>query len=61
MIDIKKGTGLYNKPGTVEYWVNVDFRFDKEMTAYNGVSPRIVIMKKEAEKSGWRIDSVGTG
>ncbi len=29
--------------------------------ADDGVWPRFVILKKESEKSGWRIDGVGTG
>lgn len=45
----------------VEYQVIVDFDFVKPITADDGVWPRFVILKKEIEKSGWRIDGIGTG
>ncbi len=30
-------------------------------TSSNGVQLRFIILKKESEKSGWRIQSEGTG
>ena len=47
--------------GIIEYQVKVDFDFKKLITADDGVWPRFIILKKESEKSGWRIDGVGTG
>lgn len=50
-----------NPSGTVEYSVTVDFKFKKEITSSSGKQTRFVILKKESEKSGWRISSIGTG
>jgi hypothetical protein len=61
LLEIKELKGFNNEPGVLEYQVSVDFDFKKFITADDGVWPRFVILKKETEKSGWRIDSVGTG
>ena len=50
-----------NPEGTVEYEVTIDFKFKKEITSSNGKQSRFVILKKESEKSGWRIQGEGTG
>lgn len=61
LLEIKKFTGFENEPGILEYQVTVDFDFKKLITADDGVQPRFVIVKKESEKSGWRIAGIGTG
>lgn len=53
--------GPKHEPGVLEYQIKVDFDFKKLITADDGVWPRFIILKKESEKSGWRIDGVGTG
>jgi len=61
LLDIKELEGLNDEPGVLEYRVDVYFDFKKAITSGDGVWPRFVILKKEAEKSGWRIDGIGTG
>ena len=61
LLEIKELKGFHDEPGVLEYQVKVDFDFKKLITADDGVWPRFVILKKESEKSGWRIDAVGTG
>jgi hypothetical protein len=61
LLEIKELKGFQNEPGVLEYQVKVDFDFKKLITADDGVWPRFVILKKESEKSGWRIDGIGTG
>lgn len=61
LLEIKELKRFQNEPGVLEYQVKVDFDFKKLITADDGVWPRFVILKKESEKSGWRIDGVGTG
>ena len=61
LLEIKEIKGLNNEPGVLEYMVEVDFDFKKSITSDDGVQPRFVILKKETEKSGWRINSIGTG
>ncbi|AUS98764.1 DUF4830 domain-containing protein [Clostridium thermosuccinogenes] len=61
LLEIKEIKGLNNEPGVLEYMVEVDFDFKKSITSDDGVQPRFVILKKETEKSGWRINSTGTG
>lgn len=61
LLEIKEYKGIQNKPGVLEYQVKVDYDFKKFVTADDGIGIRFVILKKESEKSGWRIDGVGTG
>jgi hypothetical protein len=61
LLEIKQVKGFINEPGVLEYQVKVDFDFVTPITSDDGVWPRFVILKKESEKSGWRIDSIGTG
>lgn len=60
-IDLKELTDMDNPNGTVEYSVTIDFKFKKEITSSDGIQSRFIILKKESEKSGWRIQSEGTG
>jgi hypothetical protein len=60
-IDLQEANIPGNPKGTVEYAVTVDFEFKKEIAASNGKQTRFVILKKESDKSGWRIQSEGTG
>jgi len=61
LLEIKEFNGLNNKPGILEYQVKVDYDFIKPITADDGVWTRFILLKKESEKSGWRIDGIGTG
>lgn len=61
LLEIKEFKGFQNKPGVLEYQVKVDYDFKKFITADDGIGIRFLILKKESEKSGWRIDGVGTG
>ncbi|ODA41642.1 DUF4829 domain-containing protein [Desulfosporosinus sp. BG] len=60
-ISSREISGLGNPKGAVEYAATVDFKFKKEITSNSGKQPRFIILKKESDKSGWRIDSEGTG
>lgn len=61
LLDIEEFTGMDNGSDILEYKVEVDFDFKKSITSEDGIASRFVIMKKESEKSGWRIDGIGTG
>ncbi|MGI6776463.1 MAG: DUF4829 domain-containing protein [Acetivibrionales bacterium] len=61
LLETKEFKGIQNEPEVLEYMVEVDFDFVKPITSDDGIQPRFVILKKESEKSGWRIDGVGTG
>jgi len=61
LLEIKQLKGFANEQGVLEYQVMVDFDFVIPVTSEDGVWPRFVRLKKESEKSGWRIDSIGTG
>jgi hypothetical protein len=43
------------------YEVAIDFKFKKEITASSVMQSRFVILKKESDKIGWRIQSEGNG
>ena len=58
LVEIKE---FQNKSDILQYMVNVDFDFKKTITSDDGVAPRFITIKKESEKSGWRIESIGTG
>lgn len=60
-ISLREVRGLGNPKGAVEYVATIDFKFDKEITSNSGKQTRFVILKKESDKSGWRIDGEGTG
>lgn len=60
-IKLREMKDRINPDGVVEYEATVNFRFKKVITSDDGVQSRFVILKKESEKSGWRIDSIGTG
>jgi len=61
LLEIKELKEFNNEPGVLKYQVKIDFDFVKSITSDDGIWPRFVILKKESEKSGWRIDGVGTG
>jgi hypothetical protein len=61
LIKVREIKVMDNPEGTVEYEATVDFKFKKVITSDNGTQPRFIILKKESEKSGWRIQSEGTG
>jgi len=51
---------LGNPKGAVEYAATIDFKFKKDITSNSGKQTRFIILKKESDKSSWRIDSEGT-
>jgi hypothetical protein len=61
LIKVREIKVMDNPEGTVEYEATVDFKFKKVITSDSGIQPRFIILKKESEKSGWRIQSEGTG
>ncbi len=61
LLDVQEMSGIDNGSGTVEYAVTVDYQFKKEITSASGEQPRFIILKKESDQSGWRIQSEGTG
>lgn len=60
-IDLEKLGDMGNPKCAVEYSVTIDFKFKEEITSSSGIQPRFIILKKESEKSGWRIQSEVTG
>lgn len=60
-ISLREASGLGNPKGAVEYAATIDFKFKKEIMSNSGKQTRFIILKKESDKSGWRIDSEGTG
>ncbi len=60
-INLREVSGSGNPEGTVEYAVTIDFKFKQEITSNSGKQTRFIILKKETAKSGWRIESEGTG
>lgn len=61
LLEIKECKGMDNEPGVLEYQVQVDFDFKKSIISDGGVWTRFVLLKRESEKSGWRIDGIGKG
>ena len=61
LIYLHEISGLGNPEGTVEFDVTVYLKFKKEITSTSGMQGRFIILKKESDKSGWRINSEGTG
>lgn len=61
LIDVQEMSGMNNEPEAIEYAVTVDYQFKKEITSASGEQPRFIILKKESDQSGWRIQSEGTG
>lgn len=59
--NLREVSGCGNPKGTVEYAVTIDFKFKQEITSNSGKQTRFIILKKESDKSGWRIQSEGTG
>lgn len=60
-IKVREMKGIDNPVGVVEYEATIDFTFKKVITSDDGVQSRFIMLKKESEKSGWRIESIGTG
>lgn len=61
LISLHETSGAGNPVGNVEYDVTVYLKFNKEVVSSNGIQSRFIILKKESDKSGWRIQSEGTG
>lgn len=47
------------KSETLNYQVEADYKYKKVITHEDGVLPFIVVMRKESEKSGWKIEDIG--
>ncbi|HBV88661.1 MAG TPA: DUF4830 domain-containing protein [Desulfosporosinus sp.] len=61
VISLREVSGFGNPKGAVEYAATIDLKFKKEITSNSGKQTRFIILKKGSDKSGWRIDSEGTG
>jgi len=61
LIGLREMSVAGNSKNIVEYEVTIDYEFYKELTSSSGTQPRFVILRKESDKSGWRIQSEGTG
>lgn len=61
LLEVSEVKGLDNPDGFIEYKATVDFKFKKSITSDSGVQTRFLLLKKETDKSGWRIQSEGTG
>jgi len=59
LIKLSDLKGMENPEGSIRYDVTVDFRFKKFITSSDGIQPRSLILKKESQKSGWRIKREG--
>lgn len=60
-VKVREVKGMDNPEGVIEYEATVNFKFKKVITSNSGVQPRFILLKKESDKSGWRIQSEGTG
>jgi len=47
--------------GSIEYLVMADYRWKGDVYEHDGRHPRYFVLKKETSRSGWRIESLGTG
>lgn len=61
LINCREANANGNSNDTVEYAATIDFQFYKEIISRSGKQTRFIILKKESDKSGWRIQSEGTG
>ncbi len=61
LISVKRMENTGNPGNVLEYEVETDYKFDKPITVSDGVQPRFILLRKESEKSGWKIDGIGTG
>ena len=61
LLEINELKESRNEPGVLEYQVKVELDFKKFITSEDGICTRFIIMKKETEQSGWRIEGIGTG
>ncbi|MCX7745840.1 MAG: DUF4829 domain-containing protein [Clostridia bacterium] len=61
LIKLDELRGMDNPKGTLKYEATADFSFKKVITSNNGIQSRFILLKKESEKSGWRISEAGTG
>ena len=50
-----------NPEGVLEYRVDIDVKYEEEITSRSGYNVRFVLLKKEIEAAGWRITAIGTG
>lgn len=61
LINSKEVSASDNLNDTVQYAVTIDFKFKKVITSESRKQMRFITLKKESQKSGWRIESEGTG
>lgn len=61
LLKLSNMDGIDNPKGTIEYAATIDLKVREIIACDSGVQPRFLLLKKESEKSGWRIQGEGTG
>lgn len=61
LIKIENIKNFSDEPGTLEYPAQIYFDFNKIITDNDGICIRFIILKKDTDKTGWKVDAVGTG
>lgn len=61
LLSIETLENMENEEDVIEYAAEIEFDFKKEITSEDGVCLRFIRLKKESEKLGYRIESIGAG
>jgi hypothetical protein len=61
VVGIEPLPDFWNPEGVLEYRVDMDVKYEKEIVSRSGHNIRFVLLEKEIEAAGWRITSIGTG
>jgi hypothetical protein len=61
VIGIEPLSDAWNPEGVLEYKVDIDVKYKREIVSRSGYNVRFVLLVKEIEAAGWRISSIGTG
>jgi hypothetical protein len=61
VIGIEPLSDAWNPEGVLEYKVDIDVKYKREIVNRSGHNVRFVLLEKEIEAAGWRISSIGTG
>ncbi len=59
LLKIEKLDEKNPNPEILRYRASADYKFKKAITHEDGILPYTVFMKKESEKSGWKIEDIG--
>lgn len=59
LLSIEKLQSSNKDKDTLEYRVNVDYKYHGQISSFNGEYSYIVSMKKEKDRGGWKIISIG--